>query len=86
MLFTFLKSVFFVVLCFGEPFTSQTIKCISLKYESYLARLSLINLNSNELRHYTFMVTLGQLDEQRGSCNTLDDLSDRICVSKKEKM
>lgn len=47
MLFTFLKSVFVVVLRFGEPFTSQTIKCISLKYESYLDGISPINLNSN---------------------------------------
>ena len=60
MLFTFLKSVFVVVLCFGEPFTSQTIKCKSLKHESYLARLSLITLNSRELRHSPLIVTLDE--------------------------
>ena len=40
----------------------------------------LVDLNPSELCHYQFMINLDKCD---GSCNSLDDLSDRICVSNK---
>ena len=40
----------------------------------------LVDLNPNELRYYPFVVNLDRCD---GSCNSLDDLSDRIYVSNK---
>ena len=39
-----------------------------------------VDLNPNELRYYPFVVNLDRCD---GSCNSLDDLSDRIYVSNK---
>ena len=45
---------------------------------------TLINLHPNEysqeLRYYLFAVNL---DRRTGSCNTLDDLSGRVCVPNK---
>ena len=45
---------------------------------------TLINLHPNEynqeLRYYPFAV---KLDKRVGSCNTLNDLSNRVCVPKK---
>ena len=40
----------------------------------------LVDLNPNELRYYPFVVNLDRCD---GSCNSLDDLSNRIYVSNK---
>ena len=47
---------------------------------------ALIYLHSNEYSHefhyYPFMV---KLDRCVGSCNTLNDLSDKLCVPNKKK-
>lgn len=48
-------------------------KCISLKNVPCLARPTLINLNSNEIHYFPFIVSLDR-------CNTLDDLSSRLSV------
>ena len=49
-----------------------------------MTRPTLIKLNldeyNQELRYYPFMVNL---DKFNGRCNTLDDLSSRICVPNK---
>ena len=55
-------------------------KCISLYNEPCLARATLIDLNSNDLHHYPFKVSL---DKCHGSCNALEDLSSKICVPNK---
>ena len=51
-----------------------------------MARPSLINSHPNEysqvLRCYPFVVNLGRCT---GSCNTLKDLSNRVCVASKTK-
>ena len=51
-----------------------------------MIQLTLINLNPNEytqgLRYYSFAVNL---DRSIGSCNTLNDLSNRVCVPNKRK-
>ena len=52
-------------------------KCIYLNNELGLVGPTVMNLNSNELHYYPFMVSLGRCD---GSCNTLDDLLSRILV------
>ena len=41
---------------------------------------TLIDLNPNELNYYSFMVSL---ERCRGSCNTFDDSSRKICVRNK---
>ena len=47
-----------------------------------MIRRSLINLNSDELKYYPFMVTL---DKCSGSCNSGNDLSTKICIPSKTK-
>ena len=51
--------------------------CTSLNNKPCLARPTLVDLNLNELDYYPFIVSL---DRRKGSFNTLDDLSCRICV------
>ena len=46
----------------------------------FLARPILIDSKSNELHYPPFMVSL---DRCHGSCNTLDDFSNRICAPNK---
>ena len=52
-------------------------KYISLIIESCLGRPTLIDLNPNEPDVYPLSIGL---DRCNGTCNTLDDPSDRICV------
>ena len=58
-------------------------KCIFLRNQPFMTRSTLIDLNDDEynqgLHYYPFMVNL---DRCNGSCNTPDDLSNRICVQK----
>ena len=47
-----------------------------------MVRPTVIDLNPVELKYYPFMVSL---DKRSGSCNAVDDLSTKICVSSKRK-
>ena len=76
------RQAFIVVLSFSGSLAIATMvfdrtKCIYLNNELGLVGPTLMNLNSNELHYYPFMVSLGRCD---GSCNTLDDLLSRILV------
>ena len=57
---------------------------IFLNNQSSITRPTLIDINPDEhnqgLRYYPFMVNL---DRCNGTCNGLDDLSDKICVQYK---
>ena len=55
-------------------------KCIYLNNGPSLVRPTLIDLNSNELNYYPLMVSLERCN---GSCNTLDNLSNKRCVANK---
>ena len=48
----------------------------------FLARPTLVDSKSNKLHYPPFMVSL---DGCHGSCNTLDDFSNRICAPNKTK-
>ena len=58
--------------------------CIYLNNQPCTDRLTLIDLSLEEhfqvLRYYLFMVNL---DRRNGSCNNLQDPSDKICASNK---
>ena len=60
---------------------SNNTKCVSLNYQKYMTQTTLINLHPNEysqeLCYYLFVVNL---DRCARSCNTLDDLSSRVCI------
>ena len=64
--------------------TSSHTKCVSLSNQKCEIQPTLINLHPNEysqeLHYYPFAV---KLDKCVGSCNTLNDLSNKVCAPKK---
>ena len=62
---------------------SNHVKCVSLSNQKCEIQPTLINLHPNEYSHafhyYPFSV---KLDRCVGSCNTLNDLSNKVCVTK----
>ena len=65
---------------------SNHTKCASLSNQKCTTQPTIINLHSNEytqgLHYYPFAVSL---DRCVGSCNTLNDLSNKVCVPNKTK-
>ena len=59
-------------------------KCVSLSNQKCMIQPTLINLHPNEysqeFHYYPFAV---KLDRCVGSCNTLNDLSNKVCVPNK---
>ena len=59
-------------------------KCITLSNQKYMIRPTLINLHPNkysqEFHYYPFAV---KLDRCVGSCNTLNDVSNKVCAPNK---
>ena len=58
---------------------SNHTKCISLSNQKYMIQPTLINLLLL-IHYYPFLV---KLDRYVGSCNTLNDLSNKVCVPNK---
>ena len=79
-MFGLIKKIFVILLTRRASASNHT-KCISLSNQKCMIQSTLINLYPNnyskELRYYPFAVNL---DRYVGSCNTLDDLSNRVCV------
>ena len=50
---------------------------INLLNQSFLVTSTPVNLNPDSVRYNLFMGSLGTYD---GSCNTLNDLSDKLCL------
>ena len=81
-----IKKVLFTLLAFSGSIVSMTndsnlTTCVSLNNQPCMTRLTLIYLNPEEHNHglgyHKFMVNL---DRCNGSCNTLDNPSDKICL------
>ena len=68
----------FIVLLTSLVNASKHTKCVSLSYQKCEIQRSLINLHPNEyseeLHYYPFVI---KLDRCVGSCNTLNDLSNK---------
>ena len=64
----------------NNSFGSLATTCMSLNSEQCKIRPTLIGLNPVELNYYLFMIAL---DKCNGSCSTLNEISDRICVETK---
>ena len=64
---------------------SNHTKCVSLSNQKFEIQPTLINLHPNEysqeLHYYPFAV---ELDKCVGSCNSLIDLSNKVCVPNKK--
>ena len=76
----------FVVLLSNIVNASNHTKCVSLTNQKCMIQLTLINLHPNEYSQefhcYPFLV---KLDRCTGSCNTLNDLSNKECFLNKTK-
>ena len=87
----FIKKMFAGLLSFSASLASianvsKFTICIFLDNKSCMTRPTLINLNPDEYNqgfcYYSLMVSL---DRRNGSCNTLDDPSNKICALNKTK-
>ena len=88
-MFELIKQVFIGLLCFSKALSSNSntpehVKCIFLNNQQCMTQPTLINFYPKEyiegLRYYLFAVNL---DRCMVSCNTLNDLSNKVCVSNK---
>ena len=82
-MFGSIKKMFIVLLASIVNASTYT-KCVSLSNKKCEILPTLINLHRNEynqiLHHYPFAV---KLDKCAGSCNTLNGVSNRVCVPNK---
>ena len=82
-MFGFIKKIFIGLLT-GLVSISSHAKCVSLSNQKWMIQPTLINLHPNkysqEFHYYLFTV---KLDRCVGSCNTLNDLSNKVCVPNK---
>ena len=84
-----IKQVFIKLLFFSKSLSSivntgDHVKCISVSNQQCMTQPTLINLHPNKyvegLRYYPFAVNL---DRCMGGYNTLNDLSNKLCVPNK---
>ena len=82
-MFGIIKKMFIVLLTSLVNASNHT-KCVSLSNKKLEVQATLIKLHSHgysqELHYYLFGV---KLDRWVGSCNTLNDLSNKVCVPNK---
>ena len=78
-MFKLIKQVFIVLLSFSG---SLTTKCASLNNEQYIPTLISLNPDNHDQRLHQYPVILN-LHRRNWICNTVDDLSSRLCVSNK---
>ena len=82
-MFGFIKKLF-IVLFSSIVNASNHTKCVSLSNQKSMFQSTLINLHPNEYSqefcYYPFAV---KLDRCAGSCNTINDLSNKVCVPNK---
>ena len=69
----------FIVLLSNIVSGSNHTKCVSLSIQKCITKL---NEYSEKIHNYPFEVTL---DKCAGSCNTLNDLSSKVCVPNKNR-
>ena len=85
-IFGFIKKLFIGLLTSIANASSHT-KCISLNNQQCIIQPTLINLHLNEytqgLHYYSFTVNL---DRCVGSCNTLNDLPNTLCIPHKQEI
>ena len=71
----------FIVLLSSTVSVSNRKKCVSISNQKCMTQPTYIKLHPNEysqeLHYYPFVVNL---DRYAGRCNSLDDLSNKVCV------
>ena len=71
----------FIMLLNDIVSASNHTKCTSLSNQKCMIESTFINLHPNECNHY-YPFTV-KLDRCAGSCNTLNDLSYKVCIPNK---
>ena len=84
-MFRLIKKLFIELLTSIVSASNHT-KCVSLRNQKCKIQPTLVNLHLNESSQefhcYPFSV---KLDRCVGSCNTLNDLSNKVCIPKKNR-
>ena len=62
---------------------SNYTKCVSFSNQKCMIQPSLINLHPNEYNQFHYYPSSVKLDRCVGSCNTLNDLSIKVCIPSK---
>ena len=63
---------------------SNHTKCLSLSNQKCKIQLTLINLHPNKyIQEFHYDPFLVKLDRCVGSCNTINDLSNKVCIPNK---
>ena len=79
-MFGIIKKMFIIIISSIVNASNHT-KCVSLSNQKCMIQTTLINLHPNEynqeFHYYPFAV---KLDRCVGSCNTLNDLSNKECI------
>ena len=82
-MFGLIKKIF-IELLIGVVNGTNHANCVSLSNQKCMTQPTLINLHPNEysqeFHYYLFVV---ELDRCVGSCNTLNDLSHKLCIPNK---
>ena len=74
----------FIGLLTGTVSTSSHTKLVSLSNQKCMIQPTLINLHPNEYsQEFHYHLFAVKLDRRVGNCNTLNDLSNKICVPNK---
>ena len=82
-MFGLIKNIFIGLLT-GLVNGSNYTKCVSLSNQKCTIQPTLINLHPNEYsKEYHYYPFAVKLDRCVGSCNTLNDLSNKICIPNK---
>ena len=74
-----MRNLFITLLSFSSSLARDRTKCLFLNDKPCMVRPNIIDMNPNELKYYSFMISLNKCT---GSCNVF---SPKICVPKKQK-
>ena len=85
-MFELIKQIFIGLLT-GIVSASNHTMCLSLSNQKCVIQPTLTNLHPNEYsRDFHYYPFAAKLDRCVGSCNTLNDLSNKVCVPKNHKI
>ena len=78
-MFGFIKKVFVVAMTFFNFKLSNvdSLECVSMNNQECKIRLEKINVNTSEPTFYPYSITINKC---KGSCNTINDPSVKLCV------
>ena len=82
-MFRLIKKIFIGLLAGLVNWSNHT-NCVSVSCQKCMIQPTLINLHPNEHnQEFCYNTFTVKLDRCAGSCNTLDDLSNKVCLSNK---